>query len=292
MAEGVKCGNCGAPVHGPPGVMACPYCGFRVDMPMTAPEPRRMLPEEDPEERARARRHDSYEEDDEGESRTESSSNTGAIVGAAVAVGLLAVVMGAVFSRSHKKTSKDERKSAAIATTTTSKRTASPPPYVESVAIPSCKCAFGDGQSTPLITLSLKAPPTSDATRTMQLGISRQSGFVTETTTANLATYSTVLGPTDGGVPPQHLGVACDTGIYVLVGDKTATGWSSVNAAWKWTTALPAAMVDGDAGVPASARNTSFSSYCTPLATQNGSATIALANGRRATLSLKDGKLR
>ena len=220
---------------------------------------------------------------------------TGTIVGIAVALGVFALMMGAVFtSRSHKKTSKDERRSAAITATTTSKKTAGSPPYVSSVSIPSCTCAFGDGQSTPLITLSLKAPPASEPARTIQLGISRHSGFMTDTTTASLATYSTVLGPTDGGAPPQHLGVACDTGIYVLVGDKTATGWSSVNAAWKWTTALPAALVDGaaDGGAPPSARNTSFSSYCTPLPTQNGSATIALANGRRATLSLKDGKLR
>ena len=35
-----------------------------------------------------------------------------------------------------------------------------------------------------------------------------------------------------------------------------------------------------------------FAPYCTPLATQNGNAMINLANGRKATLSLKDGKLR
>ncbi len=277
--------------------MRCPYCGARVDIPLAAPPPRQLLEEERPEERARARRHDNYDEDNEREERSSSSgANVGAIIGAVVAFVLLSITIGALASgRSKKKTStKDERRPVTVAATTKAKPTP-PPSDTESVVVPSCTCAFGDGQSTPLVTLSLKAPPIVDPLRPLYLGIKRQSGFTTELHTTTLQVSSpTVLSPPDGTFP-THMGVACDTGVYVLVADKVATGWSSVSATWKWTTALPATMVDGapsEAGAPPPPKNTVFSTYCTPLATQNGNATIALANGRRATLSLKDGKLR
>ncbi len=293
MADGVKCGNCGAPVNGPPGVMRCPYCGDRVDIPLAAPAPRQLLEEERAGEREAARRHDNYEEDDEPESSTSSGgSNPGAWIGAIVAVVVVAIVVGSIAAGRKKKVStKDERRpvtATAAATTKTTKSTS--PSDSESVVIPSCTCSFGDGQSTPLVTLSLKAPPILDPLRPLSLGIKRQSGFVTET---NSVSFDPTTALSDAGAMPTHLGVACDTGIYVLVADKVATGWSSVNARPRWTTALPAAMVDGaDAGAPAPPKNTIFGSYCTPLATQMGNATIALAGGRRATLSLKDGKLR
>jgi hypothetical protein len=92
---------------------------------------------------------------------------------------------------------------------------------------------------------------------------------------------------------PPHMGVACDTGVYVLVVDRTATGWSSVNAKWKWNATLPASLADGaDASAPPQPKNTDFGGYCTPLTVTNGNASIALAGGKHATLSLKDGKLR
>jgi uncharacterized Zn finger protein (UPF0148 family) len=297
MADGVNCGNCGAPVQGQPGVMRCPYCGGRVDIPLVAAPPRQLLEEERPEERDRARRHDNYDEDNEPEERSESSgANVGAIIGAVVAFVVVSIMIGAlVSSRSKKKTSaKDERRPVtAVATNQTKTKPAPPPSDTESVVVPSCTCAFGDGQSTPLVTLSLKAPPIVDPLRPLYLGIKRQSGFTTELRTSTLQISSpTVLSPPDGTFP-THMGIACDAGVYVLVADKVATGWSSVSATWKWTTALPATMVDGaDAGAPPPPKNTVFSTFCTPLATQNGNATIALAGGRRATLSLKDGKLR
>jgi hypothetical protein len=249
---------------------------------------------------AAARRHDSYEEDNEPE-RVESSSSSSSsapIVIAVIAV-VAVVFVGALVAASKsraKKSVKDEgRKMAttAIATTTTAKKP-SPPAYVENVAIPSCKCAFGDGQSTPLVTLTLRAAPLTDPSRPFDLRIERQSGFVSEMRSSVLAMNGqTALSQNDAGALPAHLGVACDTGVYVLVADTIATGWSSVSATWKWTTTLPATMMDGaDASAPMPPTGAGFAPYCSALSTQNGNATINLANGRKATLSLKDGKLR
>jgi len=297
MAE-VKCGNCGGPVTGEPGAMACPYCGMRVDIPQG---PAQRSNANEVVQTAAARRHDSYEEDSEPE-RSESSSSSSAPMIIAVVAVIAVVFVGAMVAATKsraKKTGKDEGRktttstAAAAATTTTSKKP-SPPAYVENVAIPSCKCAFGDGQSTPLVTLTLRAAPLTDPARPFDLRIERQSGFVSEMRSAVLSNSGdNALSANDAGALPAHLGVACDTGVYVLVADKTATAWSSVSATWKWTTTLPATMMDGaDASAPVPPKGAGFAPYCSPLATQSGNATINLANGRKATLSLKDGKLR
>ena len=293
----VNCGNCGAPVKGEPGPMACPYCGSRVDIPGGAPQRSNA---NEIVQTAAARRHDSYEEDNEPERTSSPGSSSSApiviAVVAVVAVVFIAAMVAATKSKS-KKTGKDEgRKSTTttVAATKTTTTKASPPAYVENVAIPSCRCQFGDGQSTPLVTLTLRAAPLTDPSRPFDLKIERQSGFVSEMRSSVLAmTSDNALSANDAGALPAHLGVACDTGVYVLVADKTATGWSSVSATWKWTTALPATMMDGaDASAPVPPKGAGFAPFCTSLATQNGNATINLANGRKATLSLKDGKLR
>ena len=296
MAE-VKCGNCGGPVTGEPGAMACPYCGMRVDIPQ-GPAPRNDT--HVVEQTAAARRHDNYEEDNEPERSDSSSSSSSSVpiimaVVVVVAVVFIAATVAATKSRA-KKTTKDEGRkttSTAAAATTTSKKP-SPPAYVDNVAIPSCRCAFGDGQSTPMVTLTLRAAPLTDPARPFDLRIERQSGFVSEMRSSVLGmTSDNALAANDAGALPAHLGVACDTGVYVLVADKTATAWSSVSATWKWTAALPATMMDGaDASAPMPPKGAGFAPYCTSLATVNGNATINLANGRKATLSLKDGKLR
>ncbi len=126
------------------------------------------------------------------------------------------------------------------------------------------------------------------------MGIERKSGFMTETTSSLFSLpLDSVLSPSvDGGARTDRMGIACDTGVYVLVSDKTATGWSSVNAVWKWTTQLPASLASGaDAGAPSSASGTSFTRFCAALPVQDGNATLSLAGGRHASLSLKDGKL-
>ncbi len=288
-----KCGNCGALVTGEPGAMACPYCGMRVDIPLGAAS---RSEANVVEQSAAARKHDSYEEDDEPERSPTSSSNAPivfAVIAVVVVVFIAAIVAG---TKSRKKTgAKDEgRKTATVAATTTTAKKPSPPAFVENVAIPSCRCAFGDGQSTPLVTLTLRAAPFTDPSRPFDLHIDRQSGFVTETRSSALSMpEGNALAANDAGALPAHLGVACDTGVYVLVADKIATGWSSVSATWKWTTALPATMMDGaDASAPMPPTGAGFAPYCTSLVSQSGNATINLANGRKATLSLKDGKLR
>ncbi|HEX4513580.1 MAG TPA: hypothetical protein VGH87_24440, partial [Polyangiaceae bacterium] len=294
MAE-VKCGNCGAPVQGEPGAMACPYCGSRVDIPQGAPQ---RSAANVVEQSAAARKHDSYEEDDEPERKPASSSN-GAVVFAVIAVVIVVFVAAIVAgsrSRSKKTAMKNEgrKTTTTTATATTTAKKPSPPAFVENVAIPSCRCAFGDGQSTPLVALTLRAAPLTDPSRPFDVRIERQSGFVSESRSGVLSTpVDSVLVPNDAGALPAHLGVACDTGVYVLVADRTATGWSSVSATWKWTTVLPATMTDGaDASAPMPPKGAGFAPFCSPLATQSGNATINLANGRKATLSLKDGKLR
>jgi uncharacterized Zn finger protein (UPF0148 family) len=300
MAE-VKCGNCGGPVTGEPGAMACPYCGTRVDIPLVA-APGRSEAEDDDRaraERERARRHDSYEEDDESERTSSSSSSSAPIIFAVMAV-VLVVFVSAFFAatRSKKKTStKDELKKTSVAVTapatTTSKKTPSLP-YAENVPLSSCRCSFGDGQSTPLVTITLRAAPLTDPSRAFDLAIRTQSGFVSTSGSSVLSMNSaSALSPNDAGALPAHLGVACDTGAYVLVADRTATAWSSVDASSKWTTALPATMTDGaDASAPFPPKGAGFAPYCTALQTTNGNVTLSLANGRKATLSLKDGKLR
>jgi len=282
-------------VTGEPGAMACPYCGSRVDIPLVAPQ---RSEAHVVEQTAAARRHDSYEEDNEPERTSSSSSSSAPIIIAVVVVAFVFVgaLVAATKSKS-KKTGKDEgRKTAttAVAATTTTSKRITPPAPSENVAIPSCRCAFGDGQSTPMVTLTMRAAPLTDPTRPFDLRIERQSGFVSEMRSAVLSTpLDSALSPNDAGALPAHLGVACDTGVYVLVADKTATGWSSVSATWKWTTTLPATMMDGaDASAPMPPKGAGFAPFCTSLATANGNATINLANGRKATLSLKDGKLR
>ncbi len=160
--------------------------------------------------------------------------------------------------------------------------------------VSSCRCQFGDGQSTPQITLTPLASPSQDPTRPISLQIESHNGFVSSTSSATLALPpGTALTPLDGGDLPLHMGVACDTGFYVLVVDRMATGWSSVNAKWRWNTTLPASLVDGaDAAAPTPLKGTDFAGYCTQLTVQNGAASIALAGGKHATLSIKDGKLR
>jgi uncharacterized Zn finger protein (UPF0148 family) len=291
----VNCGNCGAPVKGEPGPMACPYCGTDIHIPGA---PKRDAANEIVQTE-HARRHDRYEEDDEPVRQTESSSASSAPIIIAV-VAVLGVIAALSFvatkSRAKKTSTKAERsKTTATATTTTTVKKATPPPaYVENVAIPSCRCAFGDGQSTPLVTLALRAAPLMDPSRPFDVRIERKSGFVTETRSAVLSmTNANALSPDDAGALPAHLAVACDPGIYVLVADKTASGWSSVDAKWKWTTVLPATEMDGaDASAPLPPNGAGFAPYCTALPTQSGNATLTLANGRKATLSLKDGKLR
>jgi hypothetical protein len=87
------------------------------------------------------------------------------------------------------------------------------------------------------------------------------------------------------------MGVACDTGTFVLVADKVATGWSSVDGTWKWNATLPSASLDAADAGSSSLPNCDYTGGCVPLATKNGSATLRLANGRHVALSLKDGKI-
>jgi len=195
--------------------------------------------------------------------------------------------VGAFDSMLHKEDKKHEGDHSLV---TTPSATSTKPSKSESVAIPSCVCAFGDGQSTPQVTLTVNAPP-SDGTRGWSLGIDKTSGFISEGRTAKFPTQAgAVLPPASD--PPAHMGIACDTGIFVLVADKAATGWSSVNGMWKWNATLSAPSIDAaDAGGPVLA-GTNYAGGCTPLAVKNGAAVLNLANGKHVSLSLRDGKIR
>lgn len=290
-----QCSSCGATVHGQPGAMKCPYCGMRVDIPMgPAQRPAAILPDDTEEERRRARRHDMYEDADDDKPSV-STSGSGSIIIVMVVVGIVAVIVAIALASGHKK-SKTSSTSAERKSQTTTRTTANAPPKpasFESILVSSCRCAFGDGQSTPLITLTPLAAPTQDPTRALSLRIESKNGFVSSSSSSMLALPpGTALTPLDGGDLPPHMGVACDTGYYVLVVDRVATGWSSVNARWKWNATLPASLVDGaDASAPPQLKNTDFGGYCTPLTVQNGNASLALAGGKHVSLSIKDGKV-
>jgi hypothetical protein len=225
-----------------------------------------------------------------------SSSPNFLIVGVAVAVAaVITVAVVAGKSRSHRSDSRAEKKTGSVTTPTATTTKTSKPAAADSVAIKSCRCTFGDGQSTPLVTLTLQAPPFADPTRPLWLGIERKSGFTSESSSKVLSLLpGAALAPLDGGTVASPIGVACDAGVYVLVADRIATGWSSVNASWKWNVQLPSAIAEGahTLQIPALPLGTAFGSYCTPLTVQSGTTTFAMANGKRATLSVQDGKLR
>jgi len=145
--------------------------------------------------------------------------------------------------------------------------------------------------STPLVTLSLRAPP-SDGTTPWQLGIQSKSGFMTSSNWVRFPVVAgAVLPPWGDVVAPTHMGMACDTGIVAVVADKNATGWSSVDARWKWNTTLASPSVDAeDAGADTPA-GSDYAGGCTALSAKNGAVALKLANGKHVTLSLRDGKI-
>lgn len=249
---------------------------------------------EEAEEEARERRaNDDRESARQREREAQGrAARTGQIVGLVVPFGVAAVVGGAFLfthSDAFHHGEKDKHEGHGDQPTTTATATATPK-RTDPVAIPSCTCSFGgDGQTSPRITVTLEAPPTGGSA--WALDIERQSGFVSEGSTVRLKTRAgALLPPTDAA--PTKLGMACDTGVVVLVADKVATGWSSVNAAWKWNTTLPSPAVEAaDAGTSPIA-GSDYAGGCTPLAVKNGATALTLANGKHVTLSLKDGKVR
>jgi hypothetical protein len=226
----------------------------------------------------------------EGPERKESQPNFGGAITFASIV--LAAGVGIYFAVLEKPHHSDSTSSAAATTSTRTAKTPKAPP-TDPIPIASCKCVFGDGQSTPQITLTLQAPPSEGSPSIpWSLEIERHSGFITEETGVALPiTAGALLPPALDTKPPERMGIACDTGIFVLVGDKVATGWSSVNGSWKWNASLPSPSVDAaNADVP-SVRGSSYAGGCVPLATKNGAVALKLANGRHVSLSLKDGKV-
>lgn len=216
-------------------------------------------------------------------------------LGVGIPLFIVAMIVGGVLEEMRKDARESAHKSASASTATSRPTPTMKPSNYSSVPIPSCTCVFGDGQSTPRVTLALLAAPTRDPLRAFRLQIVSTSGFV-ETSgepTLRVPDGAVLSLPEDGGAPPSHMGVACDTGFYVLVAGDVATGWSSVDAAYRWTTKLPAPMLDSkDAGAPPVPGGTDFDAWCSPLAVDAGRVAIPLVHGRRASLALKDGKLR
>lgn len=205
-----------------------------------------------------------------------------------VFAGIFVFQSGALDGMLHKDKNKKEGQHA---TDTSPTATKTKPTKAAPVTITSCTCAFGDGQSTPQVTLTVQAPP-SDGSTGWLLDIDKTSGFISEGRTSKFPMQAgAVLPPLMGAAAPTHMGIACDTGIFVLVADKTATGWSSVNAAWKWNTTLPAASIDAADAASTSSPGTDYTGGCTPLVVKNGSAALNLSNGKHVSLSLKDGKV-
>jgi len=212
----------------------------------------------------------------------------GIVPAVVVAGGIIAFQSGVLHKDANKKHEGDH-----AVNTTPSSATPTKAAKVGPVTLPSCTCSFGDGQSTPQVTLTLQAPPSSsDSSKGWSLDIDKTSGFISEGRTAKLPMAAgAVLPPIMGAPPPTHLGIACDTGIFVLVADKTATGWSSVTGAWKWNATLPASSVDGADAGPITTPGTDYPGGCTPLAVKSAAVTLNLSNGKHVSLSLKDGKV-
>jgi hypothetical protein len=206
--------------------------------------------------------------------------------------GIFAFQSGALDGVLHREKDKDKKEGQHATDTTPAATKTTKPAKPAPVTITSCTCAFGDGQSTPQVTLTVQAPP-SDGGAGWLLDIEKTSGFISEGRTSKFPVQAgAVLPPLMGAAAPPHMGIACDTGIFVLVADKIATGWSSVNVAWKWNTTLPAASIDAaDAGATTAPLGTDYAGGCTPLVVKNGAAALSLSNGKHVSLSLKDGKV-
>ncbi len=204
------------------------------------------------------------------------------------------IVTGAFWAYDLMNKDKEQENNHPVVTTPTATASAATGKPVRSapVAIPSCSCAFGDSQSTPQITLTVNAPP-GGASRAWSLSIGRNfGGDRGEHTVEFPAAPGAVLPPLLDAGAPTHMGVACDTGIFVLVADKVATAWSSVDVAWKWNATLPSPSVDAADAAITTSSGTDYAGGCSPLAVKNGAVSLTLANGKHASLSLKDGKIR
>jgi hypothetical protein len=206
-------------------------------------------------------------------------------------VGVIVAAAGAVLAFQLTRPSKKSDIGRAATTASAASTKAPKPVRSDPVPIGSCKCSFGDGQSTPEVTLTLEAPP-SDGAVPWSLDIERKSGFMSEGSTVRFKpTLGALLPPAADTPAPTRMGIACDTGIFVLVADKAATGWSSINGAWKWNATLPSASTDAPDGGLATLTGSDYAGGCVPLATKGGSASLRLANGKHVSLSLKDGKI-
>ena len=117
------CGTCGATVSGPPGAVACKYCGARVDIPLVEPPPQ---PPPDPRPAVR----DEIEADPFVPRYTPPGSNpTGIIIGVSIASFVfLAIVAGALAESKHKAKAKVEG-SHLVATAAPAKTAAAPPRF-------------------------------------------------------------------------------------------------------------------------------------------------------------------
>jgi hypothetical protein len=236
----------------------------------------------------RAREH----QREEARAQAKKSQMIGTIFGI---VPIIALVAGLFFTGTfdhifHRDKDKKEGSHGDDTRGTSTSTANAKPPSTDPVAIQSCACSFGDGQSTPRVTLTLLAPPAGGKAQ-WSFDIERASGFVSEGRTARIPSQAgAVLPPAADAGAPTHMGVACDTGIFVLVADNKATAWSSVSGTWKWNATLPSPSIDAaDAGDPTPGAD--FAGSCAPLPVKNGAASLTLANGRHVTLSLKDGKV-
>jgi hypothetical protein len=316
-ALAVACPKCGSSLQFSPGarIANCPYCkttsvvpdhvaaagspaGVRPEpiwLGMRSPSPARQAIVEGLQGRAvrnTERANEQSRQQEQARMREEEEKKTGEPpwVGVVMAAGACIAAGVAIYFAVASK-HQEASTSSAAATSTHVTKTAKPPPAPEPVPIGSCKCAFGDGQSTPQITLQLQAPP-SDGSIPWSLEIVRHSGFVEEETGVRLpAAPGALLPPAPDTAAPDRMGIACDTGIFVLVADKVATGWSSVNGSWKWNATLPSPSVDAVNADVAAMRGSSYSGGCVPLAVKNGALALKLANGKHVSLSLKDGKV-
>jgi hypothetical protein len=179
--------------------------------------------------------------------------------------------------------SHDDPPPAAVPAAVPKRAATAPAPTATPVA--GCSCASGDGMRQTRVEARLLHQGHGGANAWLLDVTSHPAGqpYVSMSGTTPLETH-------DGTIPPStvgatlHMGIACDPGVVVFAYGRQVDAWSTANEHLAWTAQLPAPVADsaGGAGIG-----------CFPLATDaSDSVVVPLANGRRVSVSLVNGKIR
>lgn len=171
-----------------------------------------------------------------------------------------------------------------------SKPTPPPPTFVE---VPSCACVSRAGSAKNSFLLEAPAPGESH----WYMHWEQKSGFVTSTMPFAIADDAKTVVTPAAGAKSLALAIACEGAIVALVGSNVATAFDGDDQKMLWTVKLPAgfdpALAARDAAAVTPTVGAAIDVTCpTALPVDAGKITLALAGGKRATISMEDGVLR